>query len=242
MSRSSLQKAVERIPTNYPTRRIRSIETCRNELLHETIYVLTGIERDKKECSSHLQVLKNYSAMAQSETTALSIIEDIFRTRFIKKSALAGELFSTFQSMYFGRGPSILERLHRSVSPGLLAATADISFTLDNRNWEFVPWQILNRSILPCLEKIYIDLDFKIGILRGGHEKQLWTTLEQHMQETVANKGAKEIILWLNLADENTNGCNEPRTIQQFETMLAPRMGSLGWKKYRGAKFILTHC
>ena len=219
---------------------MRWLESTHSDLLREIESALTGTDRDIGECFRHLRLIEEYSAVTQSETDVLPLVEEIFRMRFIKRSALAGELFGTFHKMCFGRGLSILERLHRAISSGLFAVTADIFFTIDNGNWEFVPWHILNRDSLPCLERMVIDLDFRIDILREGQEKSLWTTLEEHMQETIANRGAKQIVLWLNLRDKGTSSRNEPNTVQQFETMLGSRMEWRGWKKYKRSTFVLA--
>ena len=230
---------MERIPTYYPSRRRRSFEVGRRELLPEIVSALTGTERDRKECSIHLQLLKNHSAIAQSETDTLQLIQAIFGARFIRRSALAGALFGIFHKMEFGRGLSVLERLHHSVSPALFAATTKISFTIDDSNRDLIPWHMFHRGILPCLRKIFINLDFDIEILWGGHEKSLWTTLEEHMQETAANSRAKQIILWLSLRHKHTSECNAPEAAEQLETMLAPRMG---WKKDMQTLFVPTEC
>lgn len=228
-----------------PVIRVRSLEIDTNKLISETVSALTGIERDRKECSSHLQLLRDCSPIVQNGTAALPLIEDIIRTRFIKGNGLADALFSTFQGftfMRFNRGLSILERLQHCLSPALLAAITRFWFKIDKRNWEFVPWHRLGRDILPCLDSMNIDLDFNIDILLEGHENSVWTRLEEHMQETVTKRGAKQIVLWLKLKNEEGIR-NRPETIQRFETMLAPKMPWRDAKHHpRGAAFILNQC
>ena len=138
------------------------------------------------------------------------------------------------------RGVTFLKKFNDVLSPGYLS---NVRLTVDEYNWDLVPWKILTRTILSGLQVLQFDLSLSfqnISKLPKDQESSIWMSLEHHIQAVLRNMGPYDTIIFLDIGAPRQYGVHEPDRVQHFDRLFAPRLGWRGWKYWRNGTFVLS--